>query len=270
MIEFENRFVPDDPKRLTAFLRDEAKRIMIEDRNPDADQSSLDWVQRLVAAHPEIEGAVEDAYEKLLEQAEPRVVAEVLFQIQQRPGSMPARLPHVLMEAAPLLSEAEDPSHGDGRTLLGALVEALSRFRPALSSDVIDALASIARREDGWPTSFRLALIAAPDRLVGRVNDTLDALDDEGLSLFLAAILNDGGDATSKVLDAIAKAPVPLRHRAAGAIKRFLEDSEANRQHLIASGILARYPEEIRQRVMQAREDKWPAIASRLGVPVDL
>lgn len=269
MIEFEDRSVPDDPKMLTAFLRDEAKHVQIEDRNPNADQSSLDWVQRLVVAHPEIESAVEDAYEKLLRQAEPRVVAEILFQIQQRPGSMPARLPLVLVHARQALSEAEDPSRGEGRTLLGALIEALARFRPTFSPDAIDVLASIDRREDGWPTSFRLAVIAAPERLAGRVSETIGTLDDEELSLFLAGVLNDGGDATSKVLDALAKAPAPVRDRGAVAIKRFLEQSEADRQHMLSSGILERYPEEIRQRV-QHREDKWPTIASRLGVPLDL
>jgi hypothetical protein len=269
VIEFEGHFVPDDSKKLTAFLRDEAKRAMVEDRNPNADQSSLDWVQRFVAAYPEMEAAVEDAYEKLLTQAEPRVFSEVLFQIEHRPGAMPGRLPRVLVKAQEPLSGAEDPTR-DGRTLLGALVEALARFRPSLEADAIDTLASIQRPQDGWPTAFRLALTADPGRFAARVNETIEALGDEELSLFLASVLNDGGDASSRVIDAIAKAPPALRHRVGLSIKTFLEQSEADRQHMIASGILERYPEEIKRRVTQPREDKWPSIASQLGVPVDL
>lgn len=270
MIEFEDRFVPEDARQLTALLRNEAKRVVIEDHRPGADRSPLDWVQRLLETHPEMESAVDDAYERLLAEGDPRIVAEILYQTEQRPGAMVSRLPRVLVNARDALSKADDPSHGDGRTLLGSLVATVARLRPQLSTAAVDVLASIDRREDGWPTSFRMAVIAAPERFSGRVDETLAALDDDELSLFLAALLNDGGAATNDVLDEIGKAPIELRSRSGRVIKSFLEQSETDRQHMIASGILERYPEEIRRRVTEPREDRWPAIAARLRVPRDL
>lgn len=270
MIEYRGRKIPDDQAAFTELLRKEAHRSVPWDDAADRPPGALDWVRGLAALYPELRERIESAYASLLADADPVEVRGVLEQAVEHGD--PERFAQLLSDAVAQHAEqlrTKDDTTRDDRSLLGAVVAQLADLgRPnTITVDAAHVLAEIDERRDGWPTSFRVALSADPETNLGRLVDVLGALDADDLEGFVADLLNLEPALGNRAFDAIgSRAAADVRRRVAQAAKDFLARAESSRQLLVSSGVLEKYPADVRAKMAVPRADRWPSIAERLRV----
>ena len=254
MLIFEQREIPDG--NLSDCLR-QSIRNYAAPRGDEGDFHPLDWVQRLVQAHPETAPRVAAAYFELLGDADAGVICDVLEQVPSHPADLAPQLMEFMCRQAERLRARDDVYRTD-RTLLGACVTTLYDTLNCRRGPTLEAarlLATLDRPEDGWPRSFLLALAADSQAQLPRLIAAIGRMNDEQLGDFLASMVNYR-ERMDDAFDAIGKGPPEIRLRAGREVRKFLHQVAAS-PSVNAAGRLA-------------FEQRWQGYARRLGVAADL
>ncbi|HXU70405.1 MAG TPA: hypothetical protein VN947_13805 [Polyangia bacterium] len=271
--EYSGRTIPDDDAGLDALIRLEANRTLVEDRRDGRPEAQLDWISGMLTVHHDLIQRFEDAYLRLMKEADPGVVRAILDQADQHPsqGGFVHVLVSAIADSSTALSQSNDPLRTDGTTLLGATVRELNRLtshRASLTPKAASQLAKVDRFEDGWPESDLLLLAFDFGHYSGRLLPTLQRLssDEEALSLFASAMSNAGPPLSTDGFDLIGRAGGSVRDNFASVLRAFLSSAEQSRQLLLASDRLKDLPPNVQQALLTPRPDPWPDYASRLRV----
>ena len=226
MLIFEQREIPDGS--LSDCLR-QSIRSYAAPRGDEGDFHPLDWVQRLVQAHPETAPRVAAAYFELLDDADAGVVCDVLEQVPSHPADLAPQLMDFLCRHVEDLRTRDDVYRSD-RTLLGVCVAALYaslRGDRMPTHEAARVLATLDRPEDGWPDSFLLALAADPGSQLPHLVPELQRMSPEQLESFVHRMEIFGPPLTTDAFDALARGPTDLRDRIAGILREWVAGAYA-------------------------------------------
>lgn len=252
MLIFERREIPDG--NLSDCLRQSIQNYVMP-RGDEGDFHPLDWVQRLVQAHPETAPRVAAAYFELLRDPQAGVVCDVLEQVPFHPIDLAPELMEFLCRHVDDLRAREDVYRTD-RTLLGVVVATLYdtlRGCRAPTLETARLLATLNRPEDGWPGSFLLALAADPGSQMPRLVAELQRMDSAQTESFVHRMELFGPPLTTEGLDTIARGPVELRDRVAAILRAWIAGA-------YAPSPLPKGPH------LTTFEEHWGRYAKRLGV----
>lgn len=188
--DFEGRAIPAGD--ITPALLD-AIATFVPPRGDESDHRSLDWVPRLVDAHPEARPRVTASLASLLRHDDPGVVADVLDQVTSFP-EMAADLMALVCDHGDSLRARFGP-YCTTPNLLGLVVRALAWMLrpPAVPTPAATrVLATLTDRADGWPTSFVLAWAGDPAGLAPRVPGEVERMDDADAAEFWQDVARAG------------------------------------------------------------------------------
>ena len=266
---FEGHEVPSDGS-LAPLVRQQIVGRTIGSMGDTGDFSTLEWVERLARQNAVLAKRVGDAYADLLGDDDPVVVSRIIEDGHRLPTDFASVLVQRIENYSDGLSRVCDPSRYDGTTLLGTAVEALDRIgkRP-YSEALIRVLSGISRREDGWPTAFRLALSFDPYPHLPQLVAVLERLDEGDLAAFAGAMIASGPPLTTIAFDEIGRGPIALRQKFGAAVRDFLRQTEEAGRALFQSGALEGLPEGMRSKAVAPRPDPWPEFAARLQIPAE-
>jgi hypothetical protein len=265
-MQFESHALPAD-KNLVPLLRETAKQGRNE-RSDIGDFHPWDWVCRLYAQSPDWRDSVDDAFATLLT-AENPMPNLVLDQVSKLPvRSFLPRLFDVITGRCAELAAREDSTRTDNRSILGSIVHAAFTMPKAAppSSALAHELASVSRREDGYPRSFLLALPGDVQGLLPRVVGVLQTLNEADFKVFVQQMVNDGPPWTDIVFDEIARGPRDVRDRVVDVVRNWTEQFERERTSMANMSFPDDPALEALLRAGAARKNPWPEYAARLGV----
>lgn len=265
-MQFESYELPND-KNLVPLLREVATHG-VNERSDIGDFFSWDWVCRLYAQHPEWRDSVDDAFATLLtaEDPMPKLVLDQVTKLPVR--SFLPRLFDVITGRCAELAARKDSTRTDDRSVLGSIVHAASTMPKTVwpSRALAHELASMTRREDGWPDTFLLALPGDVQGFLPRVTTILQSLDEADFKDFVHGMLADGPPWTDIVFDEIRRGPPDVRDRVARVVRSLTEEAERQRSMMATMSFPDNPALEARVRAAAAKKDPWPDYAARLGV----
>ncbi|MBA3464318.1 MAG: hypothetical protein H0T46_30480 [Deltaproteobacteria bacterium] len=167
------------------------------------------------------------------------------------------------------LAARKDTTRTDNRSLLGSIVHAASTMQKTVrpSRAIAHELASMLRREDGWPDTFLLALPGDVQGLLPRVIAVLQGLDEADFKDFVHGMIADGPPWTDLVFEEIGRGPPDVRDRVAGVVHGWTEEAERQRSKMASISFPDDPALDALVRAAVAKKDRWPEYAARLGVP---
>jgi hypothetical protein len=265
-MRYESYDLPHDGN-LVPLLREVATHG-VNERSDAGDFSSWDWVCRLYADHPEWRDSVDDAFATLLTAEDP-MPKRVLDQVTKLPvRSFLPRLYDAITGRCAELAARKDSTRTDDRSVLGSIVHAASSTQKPVrpSRTLAHELASMSRREDGWPNTFLLALPADVQAFLPRVISVLQGLDEPAFKDFVQGMVVDGPPWTDIVFEEIGRGPPDVRNRVASVVRSWTEEAERERSTLASMSFPDNPALEALVRAAAAKKDPWPDYAARLGV----
>jgi hypothetical protein len=243
-VTFEGRELPTGS--WTTFLRNAAKQPYDEMR----DARPLQWVTRLLQAHPESKSAVCAAWAQLLGDDDDGVREQAIELVTGLPCDLGGTLAKTIERDHERLARVR--ASGDtAKSLLGLSVFQLHMLGPTIpiSPSAARMLANIERVDDGWPWSLVLALRGDFAASLPRLVPALQRMDRTQIASVAQAMVLNGPPSTERGFEEVARAPVAVRDPFVAAV-RDLEETDAMADLLGE----ARAP------------SRWPEFARRLGV----
>lgn len=260
---FEGWRVPDDDRDWVNYLRDVTTPPYATRRQ--GDDRPLDWVERFLKEHPEKIDAIANAYIELLRDPDASRRAQILEQLPTFPIDLSDRLSGLIASEHGSYAAQPDP-FDDSQTLLGRLVRTIDRVNTGggISADAGEVLATIHRKQDGWPESFLLALRSTFPKMVSQLVPALEKMSADEQVDFAQRLTAEEVPICAQAFDEIGRtASEPLRRRIGEAVRSFVRpDPELLRRYKLIAQERPSLP-------TASSDDRWPELARRLRVGVD-
>jgi hypothetical protein len=257
---FEGWRVPDDDGDWVKYLRDVLTPPYSMRRQ--GDERPLDWVERFLKEHPDKTDAIADAYIELLREPDASRRAQILEQLPTFPIDLSDRLSGLVVSERASYSAQPDPLD-ESQTLLGRLVRTIDRVANTKgpSAEAGDVLATIRRKQDGWPESFLLALRSTFPKMVPQLVPSLEQMSADEQVEFAQRLTSETTPICERAFDEIGHtANESLRRRIGEAVRSFVRpDPELLRRYKLIAQEKPNMP-------AASTDDRWPELARRLRI----
>lgn len=257
---FEGWRVPDNDADWVKYLRDVMTPPYSMRRQ--GDERPLDWVERFLKEHPDKTDAIANAYIELLREPDATRRAQILEQLPTFPIDLSDRLSGVVVSEHASFSAQSDP-FDESQTLLGRLVRTIDRVANTNgpSAEAGNVLATIRRKQDGWPESFLLSLRSTFPKMVTQLVPALEQMNADEQVDFAQRLTSEAVRICERAFDEIGRsANESLRRRIGDAVRSFVRpDPDLLRRYKMIAADRPNLP-------APSTDDRWPELARRLRV----